>query len=320
MPYPLPTNFEELADRIMSNLSLADRIAIRDFVFTRFVIDEFRDLMFTLGMRSDVIRCETIQQAAREIVEYCERTSQPSISCLLAAILQVRPDEGLARIAAKLPGCIPNRIVQIILATNTIASESALIADIAQLAQKYPDQIVLLGTLPGSTKVLIGLPEDGADQLISSNPSGVGNYRVISINRFEELDADVQQLWLSIFKNSGLSKLDAGIYRRTSVRLYVGNLAYSTTDAMLRQFFSEAGEVKSAEVVIERTSGRSKGFGFVEMMTDEAAQKAINILNGKMLDMRPIRIDIAAPKLDRPRSGLGNRGTGNHSNRNVSNS
>lgn len=88
-------------------------------------------------------------------------------------------------------------------------------------------------------------------------------------------------------------------------RLYVGNLAYSTTDDGLRDFFASAGEVKSAEVVIERSSGRSKGFGFVEMASDDGAQAAINTLNGKMLDSRPIRIDFAKPKEDRPRTGGG---------------
>ncbi len=85
-------------------------------------------------------------------------------------------------------------------------------------------------------------------------------------------------------------------------RLYVGNLAYSTTDEGLRNFFAAAGEVKSAEIVLERGSGRSKGFGFVEMATDEGAQNAINTLNGKLLDQRPIRIDFAKPKEERPRS------------------
>lgn len=92
-------------------------------------------------------------------------------------------------------------------------------------------------------------------------------------------------------------------------RLYVGNLAYSTTDDGLRDFFAAAGEVKTAEVVIERSSGRSKGFGFVEMATDDGAQAAISTLNGKMLDSRPIRIDFAKPKEDRPRTGGGGGGS-----------
>ena len=86
-------------------------------------------------------------------------------------------------------------------------------------------------------------------------------------------------------------------------RLYVGNLSYNTTDESLRTFFAAAGEVKSTEVVTDRETGRSKGFAFVEMMTDDGAQKAIAMLNGKTLDSRQLRIDIAKPKEPRPRTG-----------------
>jgi len=79
-------------------------------------------------------------------------------------------------------------------------------------------------------------------------------------------------------------------------RLYVGNLSYSTTNEGLRAFFAEVGEVAHAEIVIERSSGRSKGFGFVQMANDEDAQKAMALLNGKLLDQRPVRIDLARPK------------------------
>lgn len=91
-------------------------------------------------------------------------------------------------------------------------------------------------------------------------------------------------------------------------RLYVGNLSYSTTNDGLKAFFAGSGEVTAAEV-INHKNGRSKGFGFVEMATDEGAQKAMTDLNGQTLDGRPIRIDLAKPKLegeagDRPpRSG-----------------
>ncbi len=93
-----------------------------------------------------------------------------------------------------------------------------------------------------------------------------------------------------------------------TARLYVGNLAYTTTDESLRAFFESAGAVKTAEVVMDRERGRSKGFGFVEMMTAEEAQTAISRLNNQSLDGRPIRIDLAKPKdsSDRPmRSGGG---------------
>ncbi|MBX7212761.1 MAG: RNA-binding protein [Thermoflexales bacterium] len=98
-----------------------------------------------------------------------------------------------------------------------------------------------------------------------------------------------------------------------TARLYVGNLAYATTDESLRAFFETAGAVKTAEVVMDRERGRSKGFGFVEMMSAEDAQNAIQRLNNQSLDGRPIRIDLAKPKdsSDRPmRSGGGFGGGG----------
>jgi len=92
----------------------------------------------------------------------------------------------------------------------------------------------------------------------------------------------------------------------SGTRLYVGNLAYGTNEASLRNFFESVGEVKSAEVVIDRATNRSKGFGFVEMMAVDGAQEAMEQLNGQPLDGRPIKIDFAKPKEDRPRSFSGN--------------
>lgn len=82
-------------------------------------------------------------------------------------------------------------------------------------------------------------------------------------------------------------------------KLYVGSLSYSTTDEGLNQFFSEVGTVESAMIIRDKMSGRSKGFGFVEMSTDKEAQKAIETLNGKELDGRKIIIDEARPMKER---------------------
>ena len=79
-------------------------------------------------------------------------------------------------------------------------------------------------------------------------------------------------------------------------RLYVGSLSYSTTEDSLKDFFGQAGVVESATIVTDKFSGRSKGFGFVEMSTEEEAQKAIDTLNGKELDGRNIVVDEARPK------------------------
>ena len=85
-----------------------------------------------------------------------------------------------------------------------------------------------------------------------------------------------------------------------ATNLYVGNLSYDTTEDTLRALFAEFGEVESARVITDRYSGRSKGFGFVEMSAAEDAQKAIEALNGKSVDGREIRVDKAKPRTERP--------------------
>jgi cold-inducible RNA-binding protein len=94
-------------------------------------------------------------------------------------------------------------------------------------------------------------------------------------------------------------------------KLYVGNLNYQTTEDTLRELFSELGEVESVSVITDRYTGRSKGFAFVEMSTDSAAQEAISALNGKMVDDRELNVAEARPQKDRPRGdrrGGGDRG------------
>ena len=87
-------------------------------------------------------------------------------------------------------------------------------------------------------------------------------------------------------------------------KLYVGSLSYDTTDESLRNAFAQAGAVESASVLMDKMSGRSRGFGFVEMANDEDAQKAIEMWNGKELDGRTIIVNEARPMTDRPaRSG-----------------
>lgn len=95
--------------------------------------------------------------------------------------------------------------------------------------------------------------------------------------------------------------------------LFVGSLAYATTDDGLKEFFETVGPVASARVITDRESGRSKGFGFVEYEDEANNQKAIDELNGKELDGRAITVTVARPKEDRPRDGGfgGNNGGGN---------
>lgn len=81
-----------------------------------------------------------------------------------------------------------------------------------------------------------------------------------------------------------------------SQNLFIGSLAYATTDDSLKAFFEEIGEVESARVITDRETGRSKGFGFVQYADEANNQKAIDQLNGKELDGRPINVSLARPK------------------------
>ncbi len=92
--------------------------------------------------------------------------------------------------------------------------------------------------------------------------------------------------------------------------LFIGSLAYATTDDGLRAHFEQIGPVASARVITDRESGRSKGFGFVEYENDDDNQKAVDQLNGKELDGRTINVSLARPKEDRPSNGGGNNGGG----------
>ncbi len=95
-----------------------------------------------------------------------------------------------------------------------------------------------------------------------------------------------------------------------SNKLYVGQLPYSVDSESLQSHFSTVGQVVSAKVITDRDSGRSKGFGFVEMGTEEDAQKAIEQLNGKDFNGRNINVSVAKPQESRPRGGGGGGGRG----------
>ncbi|MCA1849956.1 MAG: RNA-binding protein [Acidobacteria bacterium] len=101
-----------------------------------------------------------------------------------------------------------------------------------------------------------------------------------------------------------------------ATKLYVGNLSFKTTSDDLREHFSQAGEVESASVIEDRETGRSRGFGFVEMATPEGAQAAIEQFNGKDLNGRNLTVNEARPKTDRGggggRGGYGGGGRGGY--------
>ena len=86
-------------------------------------------------------------------------------------------------------------------------------------------------------------------------------------------------------------------------KLYVGGLPYSVTDEQLKQLFTGHGTVESAKVIKDRESDRSRGYGFVEMSTQEEAEKAITAVNGTQMEGRSITVNLAKPREDRPARG-----------------
>ena len=92
-------------------------------------------------------------------------------------------------------------------------------------------------------------------------------------------------------------------------KLFVGGIAFNTTEEGLNTFFSQAGEVASASIVTDRDTGRSRGFGFVEMTSAEGAQRAVADLNGRDLDGRSLKVEIAKPKVGSSYAGQPGRGS-----------
>jgi RNA recognition motif-containing protein len=104
------------------------------------------------------------------------------------------------------------------------------------------------------------------------------------------------------------------------MNIYVSNLDFNVSDEDLKQFFTPYGEVTSAKVINDKFTGKSRGFGFVEMADNEAAKKAIETLNESTVDGRAIKVTEARPKEDRPNKGGSGGGFRNERNFNNSNS
>lgn len=102
-------------------------------------------------------------------------------------------------------------------------------------------------------------------------------------------------------------------------KLYVGNLSYNTTEADLRTLFAEAGTIQALDMIMDRDTGRPKGFAFVTMSTQAEAENAIRMFNGKSVDERQLTVNIARPREERPRSGGYQGGSANRGGRGGSN-
>lgn len=93
-----------------------------------------------------------------------------------------------------------------------------------------------------------------------------------------------------------------------STKLFVGSLSYSVNDDQLKDAFAAAGNVVSAKVIIDRDTGRSKGFGFVEMGSEEEAKAAVEMMNGKEIEGRAVAVSEARPREERPNRSFGGDG------------
>jgi RNA recognition motif-containing protein len=104
------------------------------------------------------------------------------------------------------------------------------------------------------------------------------------------------------------------------MNIYISNLSFNVTDEDLRDYFTEYGEVSSAKVIMDKFTGKSRGFAFVEMPDDEAAKKAIEELDGATVDGRNIGVSVAKPREDRAGGQRGGSGGFQRRNNNYSNS
>jgi RNA recognition motif-containing protein len=95
------------------------------------------------------------------------------------------------------------------------------------------------------------------------------------------------------------------------MNIYISGLSYGINDANLNELFAEYGEISSSRVITDRETGRSRGFGFVEMSNEMAGQKAIDELNGAEYDGKVIAVSVARPRVERPAFGGGNGNNGN---------
>ena len=98
------------------------------------------------------------------------------------------------------------------------------------------------------------------------------------------------------------------------MNIYITGLNYSINDADLNDLFAEYGEITSAKVIMDRETGRSRGFGFVEMPNDAEGQRAIDTLNGTELEQKVISVSVARPRTERPSNGGGYRDRGGYNN------
>jgi hypothetical protein len=179
-----------------------DRARLREFLEQRFNLDELETLAWDLGIDYNKLPHTTTVQLSRELIGYCERRS--NLNCLIAKVLHQRPDADLMQLSTKLPAGSPRTKVQIVIAQDILENPNEIIADLATKLKIDLDQVELIGMARGSLRLLIGLPQDAASELVRSAVHDFvnGKYRVISITIFDSLDATSQEAWRILIHNT----------------------------------------------------------------------------------------------------------------------
>lgn len=178
----------------MGHISNEERAQLREFLNDRFNLDEMKTLSFDLGIDFEALPHATKSQFSRELVAYFHRNKK--LGCLIAAMVQERPDEWLGQLLAKVASCAPNQKVQIILSNDTLQSRADLKQKLAELLGIPADDVMILATAVGSIHLLLGLPATAVLALQQLPiPYQLGHYQLVSVVPYAQLPPLTQAKW-----------------------------------------------------------------------------------------------------------------------------
>src|SRR5688500_16437563 len=150
----------------MAMLAPDDRVNLKQFLVDHFSLSELQDLVFNMGIGSDVLPSTTTPEMSRALIEYCERRGK--VSCLLLEVQKARPIAQFGHVLGRLGSCAPHKKLEIVVHGANMANLQEVLAEFARKLGISPDDIALHAAAPGSLQLLISLPADAADHLISS--------------------------------------------------------------------------------------------------------------------------------------------------------
>lgn len=170
------------------------RSSLRLYLTERFNMSELKNLCFDLGVDYEMFPHQTKGELSRELLAYFERTE--NLSCLVTEVVKQRPDDEMVALLAELGGCSPRSKVQIVLPADKLKNRKKLLSELARVLGVSTDEVMLIATAAGSIRLLVSLPAEPADRLVTLNPDHLGDaYEVTSIATFESLSPEEQDAW-----------------------------------------------------------------------------------------------------------------------------